>query len=685
MSIRSTLLLASASALSLLVHAEDAPETTLEAVVVSAAPAEKPAATAKPATVLTAEDLATKAGNTLGATLGQEAGISNQSFGPGVGTPVIRGQAGPRVKVLQNGIGTNDASSLSPDHANGVEPMQAERVEVLRGPSSLLYGSGAIGGIVNVIDNRIPGQMPEKAIGGAFEQRYNSVSDENASSLKLEGGGGNIAYHLDGFYREQGDQHIGGAAIDETAARATNPALEGVYPLHNAYGVINNTQARAKGGTVGVSLIAEPGFAGVSINQLDNTYAIPPDGSGGDPVHIDLTQTKYTTKGEWNQPFAFVDALRLKFGYTDYKHTEYEGSIPGTTFTNKTYESRLELAHKPMGPVKGMIGFQSSNSDFAALDVAPIVPRSLVDSYSLFAVEALESGPVTYEAGLRAEHQSIAPQGRHTRYDTPISASVSASWKINEQHQLSLAFTESQRAPQIQELYSNGVHDATHSYELGDANLKKETSYNLDLGYRFKTDWLRAEIDLFHNWVSDYIYQQRTGTVYNQDNESFETTCSTPGACLPVVQNRQADAIFKGFESKLVFPLMENPYGLVDLTLFGDYTRGEFVNGGDVPRMPPLRYGVQLDYSKKEWSANLRLTRAEAQDHAGTDESTTPAYLLLNIGGQYQTRAFGKADLSVFAKATNLLNENIRNSTSYLRNYAPEPGRGAELGVRVSY
>jgi len=679
------LALAVVSAWGLAARADEGQVVELAPVEVSATSAESGLPLARPMAVLDEEALAAQAGNTLGATLQSQPGVNNQSFGPGVGSPVIRGQAGPRVRVLQNGIGVNDVSAISPDHANGVEPMLAGRIEVLRGPSTLLYSSGAFGGVVNVTDNRIPEQMPDKLLGGAFEQRYHSVSDENASTLKLEGGKGIFAYHLDGFYREQGNTHIGGPAIDESAARATNPALEGVNPLQNSYGVINNTQARASGGTVGFSLIGEPGFLGASINQLDNNYGIPPDGAGGAPVHIVLRQTKYNLKGEIKQPFEFAEALRLKFGYTDYRHTEYEGAEPGTTYTNQSYESRLELAHKPLGPFKGVVGFQSVNSDFAAIDPAPIVPKSHIDTYGGFAVESFESGPLTYGLGLRAEQQSISPQGLNVRTDTLMGGSASALWKINQQHQLSLAFTQSQRAPQVQELYVHGIHDATHSYEVGDPGLQKETSYNLDLGYRFENKWLKAELNLFHNWVSDYIYQQRTGVVFNQDTESFETLCANPGACLPVVKTRQGDAMFKGFEAKLVFPLMENHYGVADLTLFGDYTRGEFTSGGDVPRMPPLRYGFQLDYAKSEWSANLRLTRAEAQNHPGQNESSTPGYLLLGVGGQYQVQAFKQASLTVYARGSNLLNENVRNATSYLRNYAPEPGRGAELGLRISY
>jgi iron complex outermembrane receptor protein len=259
-------------------------------------------------------------------------------------------------------------------------------------------------------------------------------------------------------------------------------------------------------------------------------------------------------------------------------------------------------------------------------------------------------------------------------------------WDITDQHQVSLAFTHSERAPQIQELFSDGFHHATRSYERGDAGLKKELSENLDLGYRFNSSWVTAEFNLFHNWVSNYIYQQRSaGLLFNEESGGFVTPGTDCDECFPLLDSKQLDATFKGFEAQATFPLMQNNYGALDLTLFGDYTRGEFDNGADVPRMPPLRYGMQLAYEKNDWSANARLTSAEAQTNPGDNETATDSYLLLNVGGQYKLTDLHGADVLLFAKGKNLLNENIRNSTSYLRNFAPEPGRSGEIGIRVSY
>ncbi len=672
----------------------------LDQVVVTAPLAEKVSDTATPVTVLTEDELRLKVGHSIGETLKNELGITSQSFGPGVGTPVIRGQSGPRVRVLSNGIGGNDASAISPDHASSVEPLLAERIEVLRGPATLLYGSGAIGGVVNVIDNRIPEQLPEKLLGGALEQRFDSVSDETATTMKLEGGKDHIAYHIDGFFRDCGNVDIGGNAIDVKAARQADPTLP--VALQNTRGFIANTGSDAISGSAGLSFIGEPGFAGASINRLENNYGIAPDGSGGENVRIELRQTKYDFKSELKNPFSFAKSIRTKLGFTDYQHHEIADGEVGSLFTNETWESRLELTHQDLGLLRGVIGFQAQSSDFEGthfhhhhedegheheegdeeeVEAEALVPRSNITHFGVFAVESFDAGPVAFQFGTRVEQVDIKPINMNGFSYTPVSASVSALWKLNRQNSFNLAGTRSSRAPQIQELLSNGFHHATRSFEVGSTDLQEETSYNLDLGYKFNSNGFRAEFDLFHNWANAYIYQQRTGQFVDEEGLG----CPPDVACFPVVQSSQADATFMGYESKLVFPLMENHYGLVDLTLFSDYTRGQFVGGGDVPRMPPLRFGFQLDHIKGDWNSNLRLTRGEAQDHPGDFDTATASYVQLNLSTQYLIKQIKDVDVMVFAKANNLLDENIRNSTSYLRNFAPEPGRGAEIGLRVHY
>ncbi len=659
--------------------AEEPAIQALDEIIVTAPLQDRKSDSPVPVTVLSDDELRMKTGHSIGDTLKNELGISSQSFGPGVGTPVIRGQAGPRVRVLNNGIGSNDVSAISPDHATSVEPLLAERIEVLRGPATLLYGSGAMGGVVNVIDNRIPGRQFDKLVGAALEQRFDSTSDETSTAMKVEGGKDNIAYHLDGFYRHRNNLDIGGSGIDTAKVAITDPSLEIV---DNPKGFLNNTGAEAISGSAGLSWIGAPGFAGVSINNLNNNYAIAPDGTGDETVRIAMRQTKYDFKSELNNPFRFAKSLRTRLGYTDYQHTEIANGEPGAYYTNQSYEGRMELAHQDLGPLRGVVGFQAQASDFNAIEKLTgdsIVPRSDITSYGVFAVESFDIGAVTYQLGTRVEQTDIRPDGFANLSYTPVSASASAVWKLDNRNSLNLAVTRSSRAPQVQELLSDGYHDATRSYDRGDLGLREETSYNLDLGYRFKTDWLRAEFDLFHNWASDYIFQQRNGEFVDQDGNPCLADC------VPLVTSGQNDAIFKGYEAKLIVPMMENHLGLLEMTLFSDYTRGEFVNGSDVPRMPPLRYGLQLDFNRDKLSTYLRFTRAESQPHAGDFETSTAGYFLLNVGANYQVKAYKDAKLMVFAKGNNLLNQNIRNSTSYLRNFAPEAGRGAEVGFRVSY
>ncbi len=667
------------SMVALPMYAEEQPIIELEPVIVTAPLQESPSESAVPVTVLSDDELRLKIGNSIGDTLKNELGISSQSFGPGVGTPVIRGQAGPRVRVLNNGIGSNDVSAISPDHATSVEPLLAERIEVLRGPATLQYGSGAMGGVVNVIDNRIPSLMPDKLLGGALEQRFDSTSNETSTTMKLEGGQGNIAYHLDGFYRNRNNLDIGGRGIDTAAVAITDPSLTVV---DNPNGFLNNSSAEAISGSAGLSWVGEAGFAGASINNLQNNYGIAPDGTGEETVGIELRQTKYDFKSELKDPFRFAKSLRTRLGYTDYEHTEVANGEPGAFFTNKSYEGRIELTHQDFGPFRGVVGFQAQVSDLNATEKLTgdaITPRSDISSYGVFGVESFDIGKVKYQLGLRVEQTDIDPDGLASLSYTPVSASASALWKVDDRHSLNLAITRSSRAPNVQELLSNGFHDATRSFEVGDINLKEETSYNLDLGYRFKSKWMRAEFDLFHNWAVDYIAQQRSGQFVDEDGNRCVVDC------IPLVLATQHDATFKGYEAKLIFPLMENHYGFLDLTLFSDYTRGEFNNGSDVPRMPPLRYGLQLDYGKDDLTSYLRFTRTERQANPGDFETPTDGYFLLNIGTQYKLKAYKDAELMLFAKGNNLLDENIRNSTSYLRNFAPEAGRGAEVGVRVSY
>ena len=647
-------------------------EIHMKEVIVSLPMQEKLSSSAKPVEILHDEELTLKAAPTIGGTLRQEQGIHGQSFGPNVGLPVIRGQSGPRVRVLNNGLGTNDASQVSPDHASTANPLAAERIEVLRGPATLLYGSGAIGGMVNVIDNRIPTVVPDEVVGGTLDQRFNSVSNETSTAIKLKGGDKFFAYHLDGFYRDNGDIDTPGLAIDVPRASFSEPGLD---VTQNTNGFIDNTNADARGGTIGMSLVGDTGVIGIAGNLFETNYGIPPEGTDdAELARIDLEQGKFDFKAEYLQPISIFNAIKTKFSYTDYQHTEgAEGEVEAQ-FENNTWEGRVEMPHTLFEGLNGVIGFQAISSVFSAVEIEEnetIVPRTSSQNFGVFAQEGMRFGPVDTQVGLRIEHATSDPDLINmNRNFTPISASGSALWEINENHTVNLAFTRSQRAPQVQELYFAGFHEATRAFERGNPNLTMETSHNLDVGYKFVTDWIVVEVDFFHNWINNYIFLQRSGAFVD-------------GA--PELLNRQSGATFIGYEARAIIPAMDNNFGTLDVTLFSDFVRGQLSNDDDSPQQPPLRYGFQVDHALGDWNSFLRLTRAEKQENPGPNEAGSPDYVLLNLGTHYHVDNLYGADVMVYAKGNNLLDERILNSTSFLRNFAPEAGRGAEVGVRINF
>ncbi len=596
-------------------------------------------------TVLEREVFQRQLRRTLGETLEHLPGFTNQSFGPGVGLPVIRGQSGPRVRVLQNSLGINDLSQISPDHAIGVEPLFAERIEVLHGPAALRYGSGIVGGLVNVLDNRIPEQHPTRPVEGGGEYRYDSTSDEHAGSARLDAGLGPLAFHLEGLRRAHGD-------------------------LDTGSGILAGTDGDARSGSAGAAWIGAAGFIGAAVNRLENTYGVPTRDE--EKVAIDLKQTRHDLRAAWFSPLPGIEELRLGFGHNDYRHVEIEAGERGTLWTRRSYESRLELTHAPLGQLTGSVGFQSRHGNLAAVGEEALVPRTDTHNYAFFINEHVEHGPLRYELGARVEHQQTAAFGQKLRRDLPISGAASLTWQADDHHRLSLAFTSTQRAPQVQELFSFGVHNATQSFDVGNPDLEMEHSNQLELGYRFESAWAVAEINLFHYWVNDFIWFRNTAEIDSASD-------------LPIFAATQQDATFKGFEAQFHFPLFTSTLGDLDLILFGDYTRGRFRSGGDVPRMPPWRYGFEFNFHRDAGNAFLRLTRAESQDHPGQNEAPTPSYVLLNLGGEYRLRLGEPTQLTVFAQGTNLLNQPVRNSTSFLRTIAPEPGRGVQVGVRLGF
>ncbi|MBB3167127.1 TonB-dependent receptor [Simiduia aestuariiviva] len=652
----------------------NAANSDLEEVLVTASPLAKQSdALTQPATQLSGEALRRKASSTLGESLQDELGMRSASFGPGVGAPVIRGQSANRVKVMQNHLGSMDVAGASPDHANSVEPLLAERIEVLRGPATLRYGNDAIGGVVNVIDNRIPDEAID-GLRGAGEVRYHSVNQQSAAIGLLEGGSGNWAWHLDGLHRDSDLMRIPGEAhLDADTHSDEEPEAEADH------GRLPNSQAEASAGAFGVSRQFEQGYIGFSISSLDNHYGIPPgghahaheeeaeepEGEEEEQVRIEMHQTRYDLKGELHDLAPWAEQLSFRLAYNDYSHTELEGGAPGTRFINQAWEGRVEAIHLDGDARRGAVGLQWGQREFSALGEEAFIPRSDIGNLGIFALEEYTRGAWVFELGGRIEHSEIKPDHNRGRDFTSLSLSGAAHWHIDEQHHLSLGLARAQRAPSVEELYAEGPHLAEQLYARGDSALTPETSHNIDLSYHYEGP-IHATLNLFNNRIADFIYKINTGTEADE---------------LPLYQYTQTGARFYGAEVQFDVALHEH----WQLSAFGDTVRAQTHAGEDLPRISAPRAGLTLDHSQGPWQAELRTSYVWPQRNPGLEEVAVDGYTRVDLSASYALDIGDQQTVLLFARATNLTNAEIRNASSILRAYAPDAGRSLALGARWQF
>ena len=604
---------------------------------------------ATPALVLGGEELINKRGANLGETLAQEPGVSVSSYGSGAGRPVIRGLSGSRVRTLQNGVGTLDASSTSPDHAVSSEPLLADQIEILKGPVTLLYGGDAIGGVINVVDNRIPEKLPENGLEGAVEVRYNSGSNGKAGVARLDGGFGELAWHVDAYQRDTEDINL--------------PSSLG--------GTLSNSDISADGATVGMSWIdEEQGFIGVSFGQYNNNYGLPAEENADELVRLDVEQERFDVKGTIFKPFAGVKQIKFKYGRNDYKHVELEGEEIGTTFSNKADETRFEVLHVPLDGWQGVLGLQVNNRDFSAIGEEAFVPPSTTESIGVFVVEEKSFANVNVEFGIRSDTQTLGSDSlANSLKDDTFSTSLGVLWKLHSSYSLSIALAHAQRAPNAEELLSNGPHLATQSFELGNIGLSKESANNIDVSLRKHQGDVKFTLNAFYNSFEQFIYEKATGNMEEG---------------LPVFQFVQEDAIFRGLEFELDWIVSDSGPGTVTLHSQADYVKGEFSNGGNLPRISPPRMGAGVLYERNDWYIDLEAIRYMKQDQVAEFESSTGGYTLLNLDFNYQL-ATQTNDYTLFIRGTNLLDDEVINHTSFIKDIAPQAGRSITLGVRLSF
>lgn len=636
-----------------------------------------------PTAVLEGDELVRRREATLGETLGNEPGITSSHFGAGASRPIIRGMDGPRVKVLSDGAELHDASTISPDHAVASEPLLATQIEVLRGPSALVYGGGAVGGVVNVLDGKVPTAIPQKGIEGSAELRANTGAGEGAGAFSLTGGAGNLAVHVEGVARDAGDYRVG---------KGWAPDGE---PTRKVPGSFNRTDT----GSVGLSWVGDRGYLGAAYTRQTAKYGLPghnhsfegchthgthlhcgahdeEDGHDhgaeehGDVPVVDLRSERFDIRGELRNPFTGFSALRLRAGATDYVHDEVEDGTIATTFKNKAYDTRIELQHEPLAGFKGVIGLQTSQRKFSAIGEEAYVQPTVTRKTGLFVLEEYRLndwyGDWRFEAALRHDRQTAEAQTSGIeRSHNGTSASLGAVWMFTPGYQVGTSFTRASRAPSAEELYARGLHMATSTYERGNANLRSETSQNIDLSLKKTSGDTTFGVSVFRNRISNYIYGRTLDEVDG----------------LQLLQYSQADATFTGIEGEVRQRVTRN----LGVTLFGDTVRAKLDGGGLLPRIPATRAGLRLDASWQTWEGQVEWVQVARQNRVAAFETATPGYGMLNLGVSYRGQLSSGTPWQVYLKANNLTDRLAYAHTSFIKNAAPLMGRNITVGVKVAF
>jgi iron complex outermembrane receptor protein len=558
---------------------------------------------------------------------------------------VIRGLDGARVAVLGEGLGSGDASAVSQDHAVTIEPFLADRIEILKGPSTLLYGSGAIGGVVNVVDGRIPQRMPADGSSGRVQVGHEGASDGNIQVFRVDAGAAGLVLHADGMNRRNGD-------------------------YETPDGRLPNSYVNTNAGALGTSWVGDRGFIGVSVSRFLDHYGNPAEPAdpieGTASVHVQMAQTRHELKAALDAPFAGIDKVEFSFGHADYRHVEFEGDEVGTTFANRSNEGRLVLTRE-VGGWLGAFGAQAFSRDFSAIGEESFVPPSRSHGIGLFATGHREIGALGIELGARADHQDSVPLDGPTRKFRPYSLSAGLSWRMSDHWHATMNLDRAQRAPAEEELFSNGPHLASATFEIGDPALRKETANQFELGLHWHAELVDAKIAAYANRYDDFIHLADTGLV--EDG-------------LPVRRWSQADARFRGMEAEATFHLAGNASGDYDLRIWGDTVRASLDGGGNLPRMPSARTGTELSWRNDDWRASIGVTRYFRQDHVAAFESPTPGFTLVGARVAWTFLETDRGGWEAYLDGSNLANQTARLSTSLIKDQAPQAGRSISVGIR---
>jgi iron complex outermembrane receptor protein len=639
-----------------------------------------------PVSVLNGRELMLQQESTLGETLNGTPGVHSSYFGPNASRPVIRGLDGDRIRLMQNGIGMIDASSLSPDHAVPLDPLAIEQVDVVRGPAALQYGGSAVGGVVNTLDNRIP-RDPIQGVSGRAETRIGGADKQRSTSALVEAGNGLFAIHADGYTRDTDDLDIPGYARSSRLRRADPQPDE-------PRGTLRNSASKSDGGALGASLTSEHGYAGISYSEFNSYYGTVAEPS----VRIDMNSSRWDLAGEARDLGEAINRIKVRLARVDYEHQEIDDGEIGTTFENRGWEGSLEASHGKIGPLNGVVGLQFHRSDFSATGEEALIPKVQTDTRAAYIFEewplAAFDEALKLSFGARVERTRVSSAGggpddpnnpgtprfgaSESQDYTPTSFSGGALYRLDEAWSLASNLSHTERAPTYYELYSNGPHAATGQYEVGDRSLSVEKSNGLDLQLRWRKGGNNFSISGFYTRFDNYITSLLTGNLRTE-----EGLIDNVGGELPESQVQAVPAVFKGLEIASKFHVYEG-IGALDLRLKGDYVRATNRRTGDpLPRISPLRLGVGLDYSFSRFDVALDVTRTFGQNRVADNELETDGYTIVDAIVSYHLPT--KLHLDAFVKATNLLDEEAREHTSILKDIAPLGGRSIMLGVRGEF
>lgn len=654
--------------------------------------------------VLSGEELSQRLAGTIGETLKNEPGVSSTFFGAGASRPIIRGQGGDRVRVLTNGIGSIDASSASPDHAVAAEPAQAERIEVLRGASLLRYGSSGSGGIINVIDGRIPTELPEDGIDGAVRIGASSVDNGREAAGSIDFGAGNLVLHLDGTIRETDDYRIPGFA-ESARFRALEEAEEEEHDEDDdheeeghdheneeeAFGRLENSQTKSTSLTGGLSYIGERGFIGFAVHKFDTDYGIPgghgheeehgededhdeeehdeEEEEGEEQVTIGLDQIRIDVNGALEMD-GFFEKVQVFGGYADYEHTEFEapGEV-GTVFTNEGYEAKVEAIQREVNGWAAAYGVQIRNRDFAAIGEEAFVPPTETQQIGIYTFQKKDTGDLHLDAAARFEstkqENSVTNEDRN--FDL-FSVSAGGDYHLSDAVRVGGTVFRTERAPTTEELFSNGPHLATEQFELGDPTLGKETATGVEAAFRHREGGHYLTVNAYYTDYSNYIFETETG-----DEEDG----------LPVFQFTGEDASFKGFEVQGGMELGQVGAFTLKADALAEYVRAK-TDSGNLPRIPPLSVLTGLEAETDRVTLRAELDYAAKQNKVEVFEIPTDDYALVNVFATWRAPVDAQ-DIRLSLSVLNLLNDDARQHTSFLKDIVPLPGRNVRFSIASSF